>query len=81
MKEKATLIMEMPSCCNECQLKVLPNPWAFMICGKTKKHIDTSNERPTWCPLKKLPDYYEDDSYSYTKGWNDCLDEIASEEL
>jgi hypothetical protein len=75
---KAMLIMDMPSSCNECELKVLPNPWSFMICGKTKKHIERGNQRPTWCPLREAPQkmekYHKYDAIAL--GYNACIDEI-----
>lgn len=77
---KAILIMDMPSSCSECQLKVLPNPWSFMICGKTKKHIDKSNQRPTWCPLQEVPRKIASRDGDITRlekiGYNACIDEI-----
>ena len=77
---KAMLIMDMPSCCDECQLKVLPNPWSFMICGKTKKHIERGNQRPTWCPLREVPKKIVSRDSDITRleklGYNACIDEI-----
>ena len=80
---KAMLIMDMPSGCDKCELKVLPNPWSFMICGKAKKHIERGNQRPTWCPLRELNKKldtdkvpYDADYYSYVSGYEQCIDEI-----
>ena len=79
---KAMLIMDMPSCCDKCELKVLPNPWAFMICGKTKKHIDTSSERPKWCPLREVQQKKTKTiemplmEMCEIDGYNSCIDEI-----
>ena len=71
---KAMLIMDMPSSCDKCELKVLPNPWSFMICGKTKKHIESGNQRPTWCPLREVPSKHEDGHTVKVAIENDCYD-------
>ena len=63
-------------------MKTLPNPWSFMICGKTKKHIESGNQRPTWCPLREVPqkqDVQMEDSvfvFYHGIGYNACIDEI-----
>ena len=77
---KAILVMDMPSSCNECELKVLPNPYSFMICGKTKEHIERGSQRPTWCPLREVPPraYHPNfcDNGRFDAGYNACIDEI-----
>lgn len=77
---KAMLIMDMPSCCSNCELKVLPNPWSFMICGKTKKHIDTSNQRPKWCPLREVPSKREKGHCLKVAIENDCYDDTVQDD-
>lgn len=41
--------------------------------------VKSDNYKPTWCPLKDLPDYKMDWSggESYEAGWNDLLDLIG----
>lgn len=79
MIEKAALIMDMPKKCHECPFAYITLSERNCLAMDVTIDVDIKKEKPKWCPLKKLPDYYEDDSYSYTKGWNDCLDEIVSE--
>ena len=44
--------------------------------------VKSDNYKPTWCPLKDLPDYKMDWSggESYEAGWNDLLDAIGGRE-
>lgn len=47
----------------------------------------SSDTKPSWCPLRPLPkkeekpikgeDDYNDFCIGYTRGWNECLDEIT----
>ena len=47
------------------------------------EYVDPSKTKPNWCSLKTLPHskqmenrWFTDD---YSKGWNDCLEEIVGE--
>ena len=44
--------------------------------------MHSDNYKPTWCPLKDLPEYKMDWSseQSYESGWNDVLDLIGGDE-
>ena len=43
------------------------------------------NERPNWCPLKRLPKKHTAENHRYHLdeeeylGWNDCIDAITGE--
>ena len=82
---KAILIMDMPKYCSECQLCVALCGKEIAVCtgttGTEKK--DGSNEgRPTWCPLREVPqkkpcgDYTSLIRIGERKGYNACIDEL-----
>ena len=53
---KAILVIEMPSACKECPLRVSIDE---SICVKTLQDITDKEyfeERPDWCPLKPMPE-------------------------
>lgn len=80
---KAVLVIDMPNNCGECKLIHLQGI-GESICDA----VDWS-KRPSWCPLKPLPNYrdnskkpqdYADVWIDGAKtGWNACLDEITGE--
>ena len=77
---KAILVIDMPTNCAECKLIHLQG------IGEAICNAVDWEERPSWCPLKPMPDYnwHEEDKENeceewYRNGWNDCLDAIAGE--
>ena len=73
---KAILVMDMPSCCDECDV----------ICTQYYTAIKDKNfenyMKPNNCPLRELPQkkdkdrtHYDTD-YNYALGYNDCIDDI-----
>lgn len=61
------------------------------FCGIENMEVDShydhhkynNDGRPKWCPLREIPKEinirqvpYEADYYSYSMGWNDCLDKM-----
>ena len=90
---KAILVLDMPKSCTDCPYlgfeKDTKKP-ACVICeGRFKKDEDIENERSIICPLRPMPkkeekpskgeDDYNDFCIGYTRGWNECLDEITGE--
>ena len=78
---KAILVIDMPSNCNECCLHHhmtdnLPEDW----CGANEKEVvSEAKDRPAWCPLKPVPDkQYEGGTWTmcgyiadeFPSGWN-----------
>ena len=68
---KAILIIEMPSCCDECDLK------------ESYCHVDDNDTcRAGGCPLVEVPQKkdenkaYDDCEYYRMQGYNACIDEI-----
>lgn len=69
---KAILVMDMPSCCDECDINGI-------FCGDVG-----SNDmcRAAGCPLKEVPQKKEVchtmglELRTYNKGYNHCIDEI-----
>lgn len=88
---KAVLVIDMPTWCGDCPCEdgeIGECNIAHVSCDYLK------HERPSWCPLKSLPqrksgdDLYErygswtpsdEKEVYYRVGFNDCLDEITGE--
>ena len=71
---KAILVIDMPNNCGECKLIHLQG-FGESICNPVEWE-----ERPTWCPLKPMPqpkkitrEWLEGE---YENGWNDCLEAL-----
>lgn len=85
---KAVLIMDMPESCADCQLADDdPSGLYCVFADDYYDGSDSSEDRASFCPLRKLPEKipelksgYEDLSKSIRRmGWNACLDEILKE--
>lgn len=83
---KAILVIDMPSCCNECSL-MCKDEYSYYCpvkCEANKTDLYDNyimfHRKPDWCPLKKLPDkrYIVDNGYinDFAYGWNSCINEI-----
>lgn len=82
---KAILVIDMPNRCSECPLcSKDENYWGDIVSAECqmqyKGYLANDLIKPSWCPLKLLPHskqmenrWFSDD---YSKGWNDCLEEI-----
>lgn len=83
------VVLNIPRKCNECRFCTI----GFSKCMlKTEdgyiKSIDTTlDEKPDWCPIKRIPEKKDDRDieFDYTealektienRGWNACIDEI-----
>jgi len=86
---KAILVIDMPKDCWDCHLV---DEWGNCNAIKmTSERYGVSvkqndKERPTWCPLRPLPDRenparLKDGTYfkAYDTGWNDCLNAITGD--
>ena len=77
---KAMLIMDMPKCCADCPC--LFEREGYQECEAIVNTIeeDIYKEKPTWCPLRFVPEYqndwYEDFRSDWERGYNACIDEI-----
>ena len=72
---KAVLVVEMPTSCSMCWLDSTCKVWQ-----EEPTKWTGFNDRLEGCPLKPMPHskqmenrWFSDD---YSKGWNDCLEEI-----
>ena len=76
---KAILVMDMPEKCMDC-------PCEYEGRCEVKFGIYVSlNEKPSWCPLKPMPEKREpnplsDSNYFEAMGWNACIDAICGKE-
>ena len=78
---KAILVIDMPKGCCECNC-------AIDLCHGTIPSQEWYNKRPSWCPLKPIPEkkeiknifQYRGLAEQYRKeGWNECIEEILGE--
>lgn len=79
---KLILVIDSQKNCYKCPLN------NYHFCNATGNCIVeymNKNCRPDWCPLKAVPEKYDnasaDDSpyYHMSIGWNSCIDDILSE--
>ena len=82
---KAVLVIDMPTDCPECPMAHWNKLDEFTGCdavsGKkyaiNDKEYAESSCRPSSCPLRPLPQRYDEDAMREQKGWNRCLEEIT----
>jgi len=71
---KSILVIDTPKNCAECKLIHLQG------IGESICNAVDWEERPSWCPLKDLPQKIEGKREkfmpTYSLGWNDCLDAV-----
>ena len=86
---KAILVIDMPSCCNECPIcasyaESAFSPREYWCVASENTDVDPYN-KPSWCPLKPPPEKYDmeyaithsfDEDGDYELGWNQCIDNI-----
>ena len=77
---KAVLVIDMPRNCWGCPCNEVDSDGMSWCNALVKNTIHSNVERQPWCPLRLLPHskqmenrWFSDD---YSKGWNDCLEEI-----
>ena len=82
------VIDEMPKDCEDCTFGFdyrCYMTWKQFEEKEDEEHRMTTYPRPSWCPLKPMPDRkeqgYPTDDYTIGKadGWNACLYEILGE--
>ena len=75
-KQKSILVIDTPKNCAECKLMFLQG------IGESICNAVDWEERPSWCPLKPLPEPkdmgYPNDDYDvgFGDGWDACLKEM-----
>ena len=83
---KAILVIDMPENCKNCMCYVLGAKNNF--CEVTRFAIFDNAIKPSWCPLKPVPDkQYEGGTWTvdgyiedgFSSGWNACIEEILGE--
>ena len=85
---KAILIIDMPSCCNECKIRFDDEysnwcPYDNPEPNGVFQYVE-NRTKPKWCPLKLIPKKREekyaadvgDRDCGFIDGWNACIDEI-----
>ena len=74
---KAILVIDMPECCKNCMCYVLGAKNNF--CEVTRLVIFDNTTKPSWCPLKPVPDKVGVFIDEWADGYNACLEEILGE--
>ena len=78
--DKAVLVIDMPSCCNECKIRFddeysnwcpYDNPEPNGVFQYVK-----NGTKPDWCPLKELPEKVEVFMDDWADGYNACLEDV-----
>ena len=72
---KAILVIDTPNDCYECPCYYEDKD----MCEAFDKKAKADSGRPSWCPLRPLPQKYDEAQMREQKGWNRCLDEILGE--
>ena len=74
---KSILVVDTPKTCKECRCQMM------LVCVPADEdideYVDPNTTIPEWCPLRPLPQRYDEDAMREQKGWNRCLDEILGE--
>lgn len=82
---KAILILDMPSCCNECPIRRDDmDCCSYIMNTRSKTAFGYDTKRLDICPLKPMPKQKEHLNCEgcnhieceYAEGWNDCIEEI-----
>ena len=91
---KAFLVIDIPSCCNECPICASYAESAFSIreywCTVSDNISVDPDDKPRWCPLKPVPEKYDieamrnkphdiDCDWEFESGYNTCIDDILEE--
>ena len=75
---KAILVIDMPSCCDECF--ALDDNGDYPLCLITQEQrgytFRTREQKMDRCPLKSVPDKVEVFMDDWTEGYNACLEDI-----
>lgn len=77
--KKAVLVIDMPEHCYECPC-FMNEGWRCQC--RLDINEEVHDERPTWCPLRPLPEKWERKPYNsdsrvdWQNGYNRCLDDI-----
>ena len=76
---KAMLIMDMPECCAECKLYV-KGKYRTDKCRITMLEMNNKFGKPSWCPLREVPEKYKYECMDFERGYNACINEILKDE-
>lgn len=68
MNDKSIVVINTPKNCRVCPFR--QSPWTFCL---------GEYEKEKHCPLRPLPQRYDEGAMREQKGWNRCLDEILGE--
>lgn len=84
---KAILVIDMPSCCDECF--ALDDHGDYPVCRITQEQrgytFRTRERKMDRCPLMPTPEpqllWYDDERDDWARGYNNCLCEIVGKEV
>jgi len=77
-------VIDTPEKCDSCDLCCIT---FYPFCKVNARDIIDLSIRPDWCPLKPLPEKFDDEKERklgdfeplFKIGWNACIDEITGE--
>ena len=80
---KSVLVIDTPTTCTDCPCY----DYIHGVCANTHKDCELRKQaKPSWCPLRPLPNRKEDLHYpcneylqAINEGWNACIDVITGE--
>lgn len=82
---KAILVIGMPKSCEDCELHGRDMDGVYCEVCSEKEYVKHYKLKPSWCPLKPMPERKEarlnaDGSNLIAalseNGWNECLEEL-----
>ena len=89
--KKAILVLDMPSCCDECPLagiahdsELYDEGECYCIPGVESVDLIMVDSKPDWCPLVEMPEKWTDQELAGMQeyeqataiGYNSCIGEI-----
>lgn len=80
---KSILVIDTPKNCEECPLCLTSNKdtsRCFITYIAIEDLLEDKDIFEAHCPLKPLPQKYDEGQLREQKGWNNCLKEITGEE-
>lgn len=82
---KAILVIDMPEKCIDCPIcaTYAASAWSpreYWCTAYDNKDVDHPyDDKPSWCPLKPVPDKVEVFMDDWADGYNACLEDILDE--
>ena len=84
MAKGIIVLDEIPEKCNQCNFwfakATVPVEYRCMGLQREITENELTKKKPDWCPIKQMPEKIEvlkyPHSMKFSRGWNDCLNEL-----